>query len=449
MGATGFLDAATVTVEPGQDTSCELKVRNSGDVVDQFTLDVVGDAEGWTVVEPKHINLLPSDEATVRVTFSPPRSSDVRAGPVSFGVRVRSREEPQTSFVEEGEVEVARFVEIGAELVPATRRGRRRAKYQLLVDNFGNVPTEVELSAVYEDEVIDVVLDHSLLTTQPGTATAVKAKVVPNRRFLRGEPKSHPFQVVVRPLDGDDQLEPHSADAVMVQKPLLAKWLLKAILIAVAGVIALVVAWFALLKPAVETAAKEQAELEVAEAGEAAAQANEAASAANEAASKANAAAGDSTGGGADAEGAGADGSGSGSGADGTAGAAGSTPVSFRIQAQSPAVTDGAFERFRYVAPDGQTIDIGDVVLQNPRADSGFIRISIGDDIVLEVGLANFRDLDYHYVVPLHVDPDQPVVLSVNCVAPGSGGSACSPSASFSGRLGKPVPTTSPAPAGG
>jgi hypothetical protein len=80
-------------------------------------------------------------------------------------------------------------------------------------------------------------------------------------------------------------------------------------------------------------------------------------------------------------------------------------------------------------------MDIGDLVLQNPRGDTGFLRIRLGDDIVLETGLANFRDLDYHYVNPLHVAGGVPVVVEVNCGAPGAGAPRCTPSVSFSGTL--------------
>jgi hypothetical protein len=74
-------------------------------------------------------------------------------------------------------------------------------------------------------------------------------------------------------------------------------------------------------------------------------------------------------------------------------------------------------------------------VLQNPRGDSGILRVLLGDKVVLETGLANFRDLDYHYVNALRVEPDQPVVVAVSCGTPGAGATQCTPAVSFSGRL--------------
>ena len=63
------------------------------------------------------------------------------------------------------------------------------------------------------------------------------------------------------------------------------------------------------------------------------------------------------------------------------------------------------------------------------------VRKAHGDKVVLETGLANYRDLDYHYVNALRVEPGQPVVVAVNCTTPGNGAKQCTPSVSFSGRL--------------
>src|SRR6266511_26209 len=119
MGVTAHLNNPHLGVEPGGETACEVQVRNAGSVVDQFTVDVVGFARDWAVIEPPTINLFPGAEATARVLFRPPRSSEVQAGPVPFGVRVLSREDPRGSVVEEGVVDVAPFADLKVELVPS------------------------------------------------------------------------------------------------------------------------------------------------------------------------------------------------------------------------------------------------------------------------------------------------------------------------------------------
>jgi type II secretory pathway pseudopilin PulG len=270
----------------------------------------------------------------------------------------------------------------------------------------------------------------------------VRAKVAPHRRFLRGEPKTHQFQLVVLP-DGED---PVTANAVLVQQQLLPPWLLPvaAVLLVVAA--ALITLWFTVLRPTVASIAQDASQQQVSQAAGAARHASQAAQQASQAASAAQAASGGGSGGsgggsggGASAGGrAGGQGKSGGSGPSGAAAAssAAPAPIDFRIAASADPVTNGSFQNFSFTAPKHQRLTISDLVLQNPRGDSGFLQLEIGNSVVLQEGLANFRDLDYHYVSALHVNPDQPVVLAVNCTAPGAGATQCSPSVSFSGTLG-------------
>ena len=123
MGASVTLVTPAVAVEPGQTISIDIRVRNTGTVVDEFVLDVLGDAAGWAVVEPDSISLFPGAEGTAKAVCSPPRVASTPAGIVPFGLRARSREDPAGSAVEEGSVEVGAFQSPFAELVPRTSRG--------------------------------------------------------------------------------------------------------------------------------------------------------------------------------------------------------------------------------------------------------------------------------------------------------------------------------------
>lgn len=421
MGVTAALTNAHLSVAPGEEAVCDVQIHNTGSVVDQFTLDLVGSAVGWTVIEPSTINLFPGAKATAQIAFRPPRSAKVLAGPVPYGVRVLSREDPHGSVVEEGVVEVAPYAEMAVELVPRKSRGSRVGRHQLAIDNNGNHPLNTEVLAVDPENELQIRLDPSVLEVEPGTAALVKTRVKPKRRFLRGQPRTHPFQLVVVPEDG----QPATADGSMVQEQLLPKWLLPALAAAAAAAVALFVIWLTLLKPAVKSIAKDQAEQQTkavaataqqaqAQAGEAKAQASQAAKAASSAAKPSGSPA-------------------PGTGTDTTTG----TPTDFRIAAKADPVTDGSFVNFDFIAPDKQELNITDLVLQNPRGDTGILQLLIDGNVVLEEGLDNFRDLDYHYVVPLHVDSNKKVTVAVSCQKPGFG-SQCTPSVSFSGRLVKP-----------
>jgi hypothetical protein len=440
MAATVSLSTDSVALVPGETGGCEISVTNTGSLVDQFSVGLIGLQDDWVTIEPRTLNLMPTTTGTVTLTFAPPRSPDLVAGRHRFGVRVGSREDPGASVVEEGVVEVAPFQEIVTELVPARRRARRRAKFRLAVDNLGNSEVAVAIALRDPDDELRLETEQPTITTAPGTATILKMRAAPHRRFWRGQPKMLPFEVVATPDGG----EPIRTGGVVEQEQLLPKWLLPAAAAAVVLVIAAVAAWFALLKPAVESVATEQTQQQVAKAESAASRASGAADKATAAATVAQRAAGigpsptpspGSANPTAAPSQAGRTPTAKPSAKPGATTPTGPVPLSFRVATEAKVVTDGSFQTFTYTAPPKKKIQIADLVLQNPRGDSGILRISIGKDIVLETGLANFRDLDYHYLEPLYAAEGQSVVVSVNCTAPGTGSDRCTPSVSFSGQL--------------
>src|SRR5947208_11902150 len=121
MAATAPVASKAVTVTPGGEAVSEVRIRNSGTVVDQFTLEVLGDASAWAIVEPAVIPLFPGAEAVARVRFKPPKSSSVLARAVPFAVRVKSREDARASPREEGVVDVGPFHDTFDRPVPRTR----------------------------------------------------------------------------------------------------------------------------------------------------------------------------------------------------------------------------------------------------------------------------------------------------------------------------------------
>src|SRR2546423_6518018 len=106
MAATATLASKTVMVTPGGEAVSEVRVRNSGTIVDQFTLEVLGDAAAWAIVEPAVVPLFPGAEAVARIKFKPPKSSSVPSRAIPLAVRVKSREDAPASLVEEGLVEL-------------------------------------------------------------------------------------------------------------------------------------------------------------------------------------------------------------------------------------------------------------------------------------------------------------------------------------------------------
>lgn len=417
MTVLTLLGNPSLTTDAGAEVTCDVLVRNESHVVDQFVIDIVGGTREWTTASPEFVNLMPGGEATVTVHFGPPRSPDVAAGTHPFGVRLRSREFPEESVVVEGHIEVAPFTAVDAELLPTKRRGSRKAKYQLAVENAGNTSVRLEVEAIDpEDDQLQIRLDRTFFVVPPATVALLRVLVKPYDRFLRGDPQPHPFELrlLSETADGSTVVDPLVVKGMMTQERMLPKWVIPALALLSVLAIVLTTLWFAVLAPNV----KEIATAEVADQVDAASSAAEAASAAASLASGSQ-----------------QDASAQLAAAASASAANTPTPLDFRVATFAGPVTDSSFQQFAFTAPGGRAMDIFAVTLQNPRQDKGFVRFSLGTTVLLEAGLANFTDQPYSFARGLHVPKGVPVVVSVNCVTPGAGSVRCSPSASFSAQL--------------
>jgi hypothetical protein len=437
MGVAASLVQTDVRVAPGGEVVCPIQVRNTGSVVDQFTVTVLGPAANWAVLEPPVLNLFPGDTGQVLVRFQPPRSPQILAGNVPFGVRLASQEDPEHSWVEEGTVEVEPFVDLHTELLPITSRGRRKGKHRLEVENLGNTPMDTQVLLADPADKLRFKLNTPGFVAMPGFTNRLKIAAIPRKRFMRGPDVTHPFQILLRPAHeepGQHQAplsvgpeEQVNRKAEYVQRAQLPSWLVPVIAAILALAVALTVLWFALLQPSIKSAAHDAATQQASAVAANADQAKKAAQQANDAASAAAA------GGGAGA------GAGAGAGSSPTAGpvadpTALNQPAVVRIQADAAPRSDGGFNTFTSNGQSNKPLDLTDLALQNPAADSGVIELRRNGQLLLRLSLDNFRDYSDHYVVPIRFNKGETLTFAVSCKTPGSGNKHCTPGVTVSGR---------------
>ncbi|WP_326733648.1 COG1470 family protein [Streptomyces sp. NBC_01022] len=419
MSLTASLDASSVSAAPGEETAVPLQVRNSGATVEEYRFEVVGACAAWSAVEPALLSLYPGDSRAVSLMLRPPRDATVPAGETPFGVRVVPTGEQGETVVPEGRVTVLPFTETTAELVPRSSHGSRRGRHQLAVDNRGNTPVTVRLGAQPGTELARVAFDVSELQVAPGQAEFGRLRVKPAKRMWRGTPVTHPFQVfaATQVAEGQEPVEPVLVDGSYQQEPLLPRWLPRALITAAVLLIALAGIWYALLRPAVKSAAREAITPEAVRSA-AAADKSKAPDQGDAAGTGADAGTGDTAG--ADA-GAGASkptpspSAEASTGAEAEAGDKAATPTSAQVRVRD-SVGGGSNSSTALQVPKGHTFQLTDIVVQNPQGDAGTVVISAGENTsALSLGLENFRDSDYHFVTPILVPAGGKVTMTIDC----------------------------------
>lgn len=439
-------------MSPGGEATTSLTVRNGSDIVEAYSLEVVGDCAAWTTVEPARVSLYPGTSETVSVRLAPPRSPDVRAGQVPLGIRVLPAEHPESVTVPETTVHIGAFRELSAELEPRRRRGWLGARYRTAVRNQGNTPVDIAFSAKQDGEELRFGFAPERPRLEPGESTESRLRVRTRRLIWFGQPAAWPFEVNVTDTraenDGDagggaattgsgagagvgagagagagtefpdiptGPVPPERHDALQgefVQLPVLPKWLL----ILLAALLTLLLAWFALVRPAVQSTAEEAADKAVRK--------NPAAKPQGQGQGDKNNGAGEQPGGGPGNPGSpdtGGTGPGTGTGPGGVGGPD-VVPGSGRQSAATVDVqTDsGSQKTGTYRVPAKKVLGITDIVVANYQGDEGVLTISFGDRKITTIALETFRNQDYHWVTPIRVPENATVTVAVTCAKPGT-----------------------------
>lgn len=459
MTTSAELGLPALTVAPGGVATTTLTVRNDLDIVEAYTLEVVGDCAAWTTVEPARISLFPGTSETVTVRLAPPRSPAARAGDFPLGIRVLPAERPELVTVPEATVTVTPFHELQAALAPRRRRGWLRGRYRTSVRNLGNTPGTVALTPGQDGEDLRFRVTPERLRLQPGESGELRLQARARKLIWFGKPTPWPFEVTVGPEEPATGTRPdgRSADGgatsgrdaagnvpagnvptgnvpagsvtppdvltvtqklrlegEFLQLPILPKWLLAVL----AALIALLLAWFALVRPAVRSSAKQAAEKAVAQQSASPAPAPSAGGpdgSAPTAPSAGNPSAGSP--GGQSKPGSGQPSTGGRGGGPGLAvpGTGLQSSATIDVQTANAANSVGTYQ-----VPHGKVFDITDIVAANFQGDQGLLTITAGNQTITTIALETFRNQDYHWVTPIQVPEDQTVTANVTCESPGT-----------------------------
>jgi hypothetical protein len=246
------LEPTELSVEPGGQVRLVVTVRNPGEIVENYRIEVLSEVPGtgpatWAEVNPPELSVYPKEKGTTVVVLSPPAGTTTSSGRFPFGVRVRSTVPPHASAVEEGDIAVGRVFGLQAVITPTTSSGRWRGHHLLTYTNWGNAPVRLNLTVRDPDEKLGFLLHPAQLDLPLGASASARLTARTRKPFLRGTPARLPFEVVGE-QDGagpgpPPQVQlPNDPKRPVLSGALLQRPIVGRATVAVAGVAALVAA---------------------------------------------------------------------------------------------------------------------------------------------------------------------------------------------------------------
>ncbi len=388
MTVSATFQPSTITSTPGNAAALTLRLHNDATSEEVVKLKALGELAEHTVLQSETIYLEPGESFDVPVIVDV--SATLTSGSHTSGIEVSSGN--GSRITAEAVIAVEETVAYAVSLLPPRSSSGSSGKHQVVVDNTGNTPMMIEVAAQAVDNRVDIELAAPLVNIDPGKTAKIEMKLHPRARFWNGQPQEHPF--TVRVAGSDHQV--HELEGVYEQGPRVRPWFGPALAGMLGALLIGTIAWFALLKPAVESIADDRAAVALEEQqtafDEKVAELEDAAERARQLPL--------------------------------------GTPADLRLNAE--AAPGGSANESFTVASD-RVLSVTDVVFQNPDGAVGRVALLRNGEILLESELANFRDLDLHFVAPFRFDSSDTVEIQLTCETPGPNAAACTAGASIIG----------------
>src|SRR4051812_2394784 len=190
------LTPSKIEVEPGA-TPAEaiVVIQNLGDLVEQYTVEIIGLDGDWFTAPVASVGLFPQDRDQVRVSFHPPKRPGLRAGAYHFKVRVRSRS-GGTERTAEGVLDVHGYAVYRLDMSPRRQKARGKGQFKVQLTNSGTADARLSLAAQDAEEACRFRFGSPDEVLVPAAGKLeVPLTVTPKRRPWLGGETAHAFTV--------------------------------------------------------------------------------------------------------------------------------------------------------------------------------------------------------------------------------------------------------------
>ncbi len=185
-------------VPPGDTAEATATLRNLGQSVDQFTLNVEGLDPNWYTLPVSSVALFPNDQDALRIILHPPQTAKTKAGSYPFRIKVTSQENPEEIGTVDLAIEIRALPGLEMDISPQRLAGRK-GTYQITVNNMGDSEATLHLEASDARRRLRYYLQPDSVTVPGGGRTEVTIEVRLGWLALLGGEKEFDFQVLAAP----------------------------------------------------------------------------------------------------------------------------------------------------------------------------------------------------------------------------------------------------------
>jgi hypothetical protein len=399
MAAQAWFSSGDVDVAPGTTAVLQLTVVNLADTTDSFAITPVGMAAPWTTLKPATLTLFGGTQQVIDVEVSPPVLSSTIAGPTALSVRVVPQRDPDNLTTAETTLVIGESFDRRLHVLQPALRGRRGATFDMMLENKGNTLATCRLHLVDPSGRLDGEFDPPAAGVEPGASTLVRLKLRATSPQWHSNARTIPFRI-----EADQPGSPTAtAPATFVQTPVVSGAVGPKGAGAAAVVVALLLGWFGVVKPAIRDAARDAVRT-ISPIGAA-------------------------------------------GGTNSTVATQGTDTVdsgpASNVKGDNAgiplpsSVAQGQTGKNEYTVPAGKRLRITDIVIQNPNADQGTLSLSANGNSLFTYNLSQmFADVDQPLVTPLELLAGQKFGVQVKCDGVGDlTANACKPNVFISGLL--------------
>jgi hypothetical protein len=230
------LSTEHIVINPGETAQVTAEVRNAGDVVEVFSVEVGGIESGWYNLSVASISLFPGDKETITIGLAPPLASASGAGSYTITVKVSSRRDPTIAGTASFSLDVGKVSSYELDLTPKVVRGRN-GDFEVVIRNTGNLTNTYKLEGSDPEEMCEFAFKSDTVAVEAGQTGTVPLTVIPRKKPLTGPSKMYRFTISVTPIAS----EVKTIEGQLECPSLLPKWVIMAAGVGAVGVVAVIV----------------------------------------------------------------------------------------------------------------------------------------------------------------------------------------------------------------